>query len=308
MPVRGAEEVAGFFGGEGFEAAGSGCAHADVAGDVAGDLLFADGVLQGGFEDGVDVGQGQRGKPLSAALPGRAALGLVAPGVDAARAALAGGAELVEPGSDVLGGEFGELFPSEAGDEVPVDAGGVAGVGVLAEVVDGDVVQPVRQVRIHTALGGEDGEAAVAGGDLLGELGQGLIAGGAVDADAAAGVAGGEDVSGGFPAAVFSLITCPVASGAAGSADFRTRWRTSARAERIAVRAFGPAAARAPISRETVGSEATGPNTPGSARSMPTSARQSPPSVTARATSSRIFPGSCTARGRRHGANAAGIA
>jgi hypothetical protein len=31
----------------GFEAAGAGCAHADVAGHVAGDLLFADDVLQG---------------------------------------------------------------------------------------------------------------------------------------------------------------------------------------------------------------------------------------------------------------------
>ena len=39
-----------------------------------------------------------------------------------------------------------------------------------------------------------------------------------------------------------------------------------------------PPAARVSISRDTVGSEATGPNTAGSARSMPTSARQSPPS------------------------------
>jgi len=39
-----------------------------------------------------------------------------------------------------------------------------------------------------------------------------------------------------------------------------------------------------------------------------TSARQSPPSATARATSSRILPGSCTARGLRHGVSAADIA
>lgn len=60
--------------------------------------------------------------------------------------------------------------------------------------------------------------------------------------------------------------------------------------------------------RETVGSEAAGPNTSGSARSMATSARQSPPSATAKATSSRILPGSCTARAFRHGARDADIA
>jgi len=60
VPVCGAEEVACLVGGEGFEAAGSGCAGADVAGDVAWDLLLAYRVLQGGLEDGVHVGQGQR--------------------------------------------------------------------------------------------------------------------------------------------------------------------------------------------------------------------------------------------------------
>ncbi len=69
-----------------------------------------------------------------------------------------------------------------------------------------------------------------------------------------------------------------------------------------------PAAARVSISRETVGPQATGPNTVGSARTIPASARQSPPSATARATSSRILPGSGTARGRRHGVSAADIA
>jgi hypothetical protein len=78
---------------------------------------------------------------------------------------------LVEPGANVLGRELGELLRAEAGDQVAVDDGAVSGVRVLAEVVDGDVLQPVRQVRGHAALGGRDGEAAVAGGDLLGELG-----------------------------------------------------------------------------------------------------------------------------------------
>ncbi|MGY3677790.1 hypothetical protein ACVWXU_001413 [Streptomyces sp. TE33382] len=60
--------------------------------------------------------------------------------------------------------------------------------------------------------------------------------------------------------------------------------------------------------RETVGSEATGPNTAGSDRSTATSARQSPPSATARATSSRVLPGPCTARAFRHGVSAPDIA
>jgi hypothetical protein len=108
-----------------------------------------------------------------AALPGRAALGLVTGCVEAACAALTGSAELVKPGEDVLGGEFGELLPTEAGDEVEPGDGGVAGVGVLAEPVDGDALQPVGEERGDAALRGGDEEAAVAGGDLLGELGQG---------------------------------------------------------------------------------------------------------------------------------------
>jgi hypothetical protein len=87
-------------------------------------------------------------------------------------------------------------------------------VGVLAEVVDGNGLQPVRQVCGQAALSGRDGEAEVAVGDLLGELGEGFLAGGAVDADAAAGVAGGEDVSGGLPAAVLALVDGSVAVGA----------------------------------------------------------------------------------------------
>ncbi len=53
---------------------------------------------------------------------------------------------------------------------------------------------------------------------------------------------------------------------------------------------FGPDAASASTMQETVGSDATGPSTAGSARSMPTWARQSPPSATDSATSSRILP------------------
>jgi hypothetical protein len=170
VSARGGEELAGFVGGEGFEAPGAGCAGADVAGDVPRDLLLSDGVLQGGLEHGVHVGEGQRGEPLGAARSGGAATGLIAARIDASRAALAGGAELVEPGADVLGGDFGELLLAKAGDEVPVDAGGVAGVGVLAKLVDGDGLQPVRQVRAEAALCGGYGESAVAVGDLLGEL------------------------------------------------------------------------------------------------------------------------------------------
>jgi hypothetical protein len=144
VALGGGEELAGFVGGEGFEAAGAGCPDADVAGDVAGDFLLADSVLQGRLEHGVDVGQGQRGEQLVAALPGRAALGLVAVGVEAECAALAGGAELVEPSADVLGGEFSELLPSQAGEQVQANAGGAAGVGGLAESVDGDGLQAGR--------------------------------------------------------------------------------------------------------------------------------------------------------------------
>ncbi|MDQ0808787.1 hypothetical protein QFZ63_000501 [Streptomyces sp. B3I7] len=74
------------------------------------------------------------------------------------------------------------------------------------------------------------------------------------------------------------------------------------------LKASSPEAASVPIRREMVGSEATGPNTAGSHRSIATSARQSPPRATARATSRSILPGSWTARGFRHGARAADMA
>ncbi|MEU8869504.1 hypothetical protein [Streptomyces umbrinus] len=57
VTAGGGQKLACFLRGEGFEAAGAGRA---VAGDVVRDLLLADGVLQGGLEYGVDVGQGQR--------------------------------------------------------------------------------------------------------------------------------------------------------------------------------------------------------------------------------------------------------
>jgi hypothetical protein len=135
VALGGGEGGADLVGGEGFEAAGSGCAGAEVAGDVARDLFLPDGVFQGGLEDGVDVGEGQRGEPLVAARAYRAAAGLVAGGVETACAALTGGSEPVQPGADVLRRKFGELLLAEAGDEVAVGAGGVAGVGVLAELV-----------------------------------------------------------------------------------------------------------------------------------------------------------------------------
>jgi hypothetical protein len=73
-------------------------------------------------------------------------------------------------------------------------------------------------------LRGRGGEAAVAGGHLLGEFGEGFLAGGAVDTDALAGVAGGEDVSGGLPPAVLALVDGSVAVGAnAGSGGHRLR-------------------------------------------------------------------------------------
>jgi len=62
-----------------------------------------------------------------------------------------------------------------------------------------------------------------------------------------------------------------------------------------------PASARSSITRETVGSDATMPNTPGWARSRAMSAAQSPPSATVMARSTKIFAGSWMVRERRHG-------
>src|SRR6478672_329288 len=100
-----------------------------------------------------------------------------------------------------------------------------------------------------------------------------------------------------------SLAVAP-SSGASVPARSQTLARTAARAVLIAANAAGASAARVSISRDTVGSEATCPNTPGSDRTWAMSARQSPPIATAIARSSRTFPGSCTANGRIQGASA----
>ncbi|MBP2320510.1 hypothetical protein JOF56_000895 [Kibdelosporangium banguiense] len=64
-----------------------------------------------------------------------------------------------------------------------------------------------------------------------------------------------------------------------------------ARAVRIAVSPSGPAVASRSIARDTVGSDATAPNTPGWLRSTAISAAQSPPSATVTARSVTIFAG-----------------
>jgi hypothetical protein len=85
----------------------------------------------------------------------------------------------------------------------------------------------------------------------------------------------------------------------------QARSRAAARAARIAASARGLSAARHLTSRDTTGSDATGPARAGSPRSTAISARQSPPSVSAAARPATILPGSGTARGARHGSRAA---
>lgn len=91
-----------------------------------------------------------------------------------------------------------------------------------------------------------------------------------------------------------STITSPPAFGAALPANFHTRSRISVRALRIVARARGPAAARLSTRRETVGSEATGLNTAGSARNIATSAGQSLSRAEASTVLKRILPGWCS--------------
>lgn len=83
-----------------------------------------------------------------------------------------------------------------------------------------------------------------------------------------------------------------------GLGTMRTEWPAG----------LSPEAVSVSIRRETVGAVAIGPKTAGSHRNIATSARQSPPSTTARATSRRALPGSWTARGFRHGARARDMA
>jgi hypothetical protein len=93
-------------------------------------------------------------------------------------------------------------------------------------------------------------------------------------------------------------------SGACSPAKDHTRARAAALAAWIAFNTLAASAASAVIVRDTVGSEATGPNTAGSARSTATSAKQSPPRARVTARSVSTFAGSWTAVGFRHGARA----
>jgi hypothetical protein len=70
-------------------------------------------------------------------------------------------------------------------------------------------------------------------------------------------------------------MTGPLPPGASGPASCQARSRAADRAARIARNAAGASAASLLTSRDTTGSEATGPNSAGSARSTPMSARQS---------------------------------
>ena len=98
-------------------------------------------------------------------------------------------------------------------------------------------------------------------------------------------------------------IGSPPAPGACPPASVHVRSRAAARAARSAFSARAGVAASASISRDTVGSDATDPNSSGWARNIATSAKQSPPNANVTARSATTFPGSCTARGLRHPAS-----
>ena len=97
-----------------------------------------------------------------------------------------------------------------------------------------------------------------------------------------------------------TVTSPPSAPGAFSPASAHARSRAAARADRMAFSARGRSAARALTSRDTTGSDATGPASSGCSRSTAISARQSPPRATAAARSATILPGSWTARGARH--------
>ena len=101
-------------------------------------------------------------------------------------------------------------------------------------------------------------------------------------------------------ASMSTVTSFPPAPGEASPASAQARSRAAARTARIAFSARGASAASRAISRETTGSEATGPDRPGCERSTAISARQSPPRATATARSAMTFPGSWTARGACH--------
>jgi hypothetical protein len=92
----------------------------------------------------------------------------------------------------------------------------------------------------------------------------------------------------------------PSAPGALSPASAQARSRAAARAPRIAFSDRGRSPASWLTSRDTTGSDATGPASPGCSRSTAMPARQSPPRATAAARPAMIFPGSWTARGARH--------
>jgi len=92
----------------------------------------------------------------------------------------------------------------------------------------------------------------------------------------------------------------PLAPGAASPARPQARSLAAARADRIAFSARGKSPASWLTSRDTTGSDATGPASCGCSRSTAMSARQSPPRATAAARSATTFPWSWTARGARH--------
>ena len=89
-------------------------------------------------------------------------------------------------------------------------------------------------------------------------------------------------------------------SGARSPASRHALARADARAAAIAANAAGASWARRAIARDTVGSEATNPYTPGSARTRAMSARQSPPKARVTARSTTTLPGSWMASGGRH--------
>ena len=105
-------------------------------------------------------------------------------------------------------------------------------------------------------------------------------------------------------ASMSTVTSAPSAPGAASPASAQARSRAAARAARIAFSARGASAASALISRDTTGSEATGPNRSGwrgAPRHRPGSPRPAPASRPGR----DDLPGSCTARGARHRASPA---
>jgi len=92
----------------------------DEGGDVAVQVLLADGVGEGCDEDLVDAVDGGGRQAHSAALPDRAAAGCLPAAFLVLGAALAGGLQLGDEAAHVGDGELVEVDAAEAGDEVDV--------------------------------------------------------------------------------------------------------------------------------------------------------------------------------------------